>query len=464
MIELNRDLPTVLLSIETASRELDSKLLLGTALAGRGLRAIVGHKEAVKDIACASRRVVWLGKSILNVEDSGTSVAQDLARNESLVIWHHDEGGIYPEQVWETYFLRSHPPHLIARQNCVRVCVWGERQKRVLEREAPELNGSVVATGSPRFDLCAPAFEWVEATAGVEDRVERTPYILVNTRFVMAAPYQGQDWLFREPPRMEDWPEGTTPERVRDLTFSNWRQVVHDFAEFVSLVKELALAHGDHTLVLRPHPSENLNFYREVFRPFPNVHVTRDHNVTYWIRGARMVVHCKCTTGIEAALAGRPVLHFWPNPENDLNGGEEVAREAGWLATSIPDALQRSSRILDGHVETQKWSPSARELLQNLSGPAIPRIVDETIAVLDAHGINGSDVVFPPGERRKPLANLRRRFGRSRLDYVTSKRGRLEPTQVERIVAGCGEHGFGRVEIRRITRRFVVLEPSEHAG
>ena len=48
------DFPAVLFPIETLTRELDSKLVMASALAAKGCRAIVGHKEPMKEIGGAS--------------------------------------------------------------------------------------------------------------------------------------------------------------------------------------------------------------------------------------------------------------------------------------------------------------------------------------------------------------------------------------------------------------------------
>ena len=96
------------------------------------------------------------------------------------------------------------------------------------------------------------------------------------------------------------------------MFFSQWQQAVHDFADLVMFVKELALSHPERTVILRPHPSESMVFYQQAFYQFKNVEVRRDQSVLDWIREADLVVHSNCTTGIEAVLAGRPVLNLLP--------------------------------------------------------------------------------------------------------------------------------------------------------
>ena len=121
----------------------------------------------------------------------------------------------------------------------------------------------------------------------------------------------------------------------------------------------------------------------------------RDKSVLNWIRSAAMVIHSNCTTGIEAVLADRPVLNLLPDRDGRDDLDLEVAREAGVVATSIPDALQKIESILTGTALPPTWSTHATAILNNLRALAIPMMVKETLGVFHEHGISSSDVAFP---------------------------------------------------------------------
>ena len=81
IMKLNGDLPAVLFPIEIGTREFDSKLVMASALAARGCRAIVGHKEAIKFIARSSKNVVWQGKSLFDAKAVDETVDQLLSND-----------------------------------------------------------------------------------------------------------------------------------------------------------------------------------------------------------------------------------------------------------------------------------------------------------------------------------------------------------------------------------------------
>src|SRR5689334_25290567 len=104
---MTTNLPTILIPIEIVTRELTSKLLLASALAAEGFRTVVGHKEAVSGIGVESKGVIWHGKSLLARLDagprwgSGPRVVDSLLENESAVLFHQEEGGIFARDQWE---------------------------------------------------------------------------------------------------------------------------------------------------------------------------------------------------------------------------------------------------------------------------------------------------------------------------------------------------------------------------
>jgi surface carbohydrate biosynthesis protein len=449
--------PTVLFPIEIGTRELDSKLVMASALAAEGCRSIVGYKEALKAIAQLSRGVVWQGKSLFSSK-TRDHVADDLISRDSAIMFLHDEGGIHQVSAWKQNVLKKHRVDDLRTRDISRVCVWGERQKEVISEFAAELSGVLVVTGSPRFDLCHPKFSWLVDAQDQKEIATCTPFILICTRFVNAAHAEGQEVPFLRRMYSTGWPESFDASAIADVVFTQWQQAVHDFADLVVLVKEIALAYPNYTLVLRPHPSENLTFYRQAFSRFKNVTVRRDKSVLNWIRSAALVIHSNCTTGIEAVLAGRPVLNLLPASAGRVGLDLEVAREAGSVATSIPDALEKIGAILAGELPTQAWSTHAKAILNNLKVEAIPAMVKETLAVLHERGISASDVTLPA---KRPLrAALKGLARRPRTNaYVASKRGSLNADHVEALIAGCKTNRIGSGSVRHIAEQYVVVEP-----
>ena len=175
---------------------------------------------------------------------------------DSAIMFIHDEGGMHQVKAWEHHVLKTHRIEHLRKSRMNRVCVWGERQKALLSSYATELSDCIVTTGSPRFDLCRPRFHWVTEQKAKEKREKYGPYILMCTRFGTANHSQGTDDPFRRKMNPVLWPEDLGQAGIAEVWYAKWHRDVHDFADFVVLIKEMATNNTRHTIVVRPHPSE----------------------------------------------------------------------------------------------------------------------------------------------------------------------------------------------------------------
>jgi hypothetical protein len=274
----------------------------------------------------------------------------------------------------------------------------------------------------------------------------------------MAAHSQGQGDPFQRKLNPALWPKSLDQQSISDLWFSKWQRDVHDFADFVVFTKELSHNFPHYTIVLRPHPSESLTFYKQAFTYFKNVTVTRDDSVLPWIRAADLVVHSNCTTGIEAVLAERPVVNLLPACEGRTELDVEVAREAGYVAGSIAEAVGKAQDFLRGEEPNHQWSPHAKVILSNLTQNAVPKVTAETLSVLKEQSIATSHVSLPKDARIRD--SVRRWVKGSGTSYASSKRGPLNATEVESIVHGYRREFGAGGRIAHLTKYYVVLDPA----
>ena len=460
---LDKNFPTILFSIEIAARELDSKLVMASALAKQGCRSIVGHKEVIREIARNSRNVVWQGKSIFSSR-SDEHIADRLISNDSVIMYISDEGAMHQADAWVEQTLQKHCVNLLRTREVGRLCVWGARQMDTIAKHAPELQRVLAVTGSARFDLCLPEYSWVTENHVQELSDEIGPYILVCTRFGAIAHAKGMGAPFQN--RLNNNFKNLTTDSERKTAinqwFNKWRQDTLDFAEFITLIKQLAQSCPDYRILLRPHPSESVDFYNSAFSSIKNVAVKREGNVLPWIRGAALVLHSNCTTGIEAVLAGRPTVNFLP-PTADRSGMDvEVAREAGVEVSSIGDALESIAKLLAGEEYNHNWSGHAESMLHNLSHESVPILTRETVNILKQKGIDSSSVKYP---NEKHLRHGSRRIldkinpSKQSDDYVKLKRGEISAEHVEMIISGCKSRGIGCGNVSHLTKRYTVIEP-----
>ncbi len=455
-MKMKNDTPTVILPVETITRELDSKLAIASALASMGLQSIVGHKDALTVVGNRSKRITWQGKGLF-ADDPKHGLWRPLSKNKSAAMFMHDEGGIFPENVWVDNMLQKHRIHQLRDISVNTVCLWGALQKQVIAKQAPELASTLAVTGCPRFDLCGTNYSWIESAANETIHSTHQPYILMCSRFTSIAHDESIQNPFTRKVNPNIWPKAMSLQDVSELWYTSWQRDVHDFADFVVAVKEIAKTNPDYTIVLRPHPSESLDFYKEALKPFKNIQVIRSGSVLGWIRSAEVVVHTNCTTGVEAILAGRPTINFLPDTVPRENLDKAVSREAGMVTRSIEETVERVSEIVNGGDFPQVWSDRAKSILLNLETDSIPVLAKETRRCIDSAGITASKVTLPSRESVKPTGKVDNKKTLS--PYTASKRIPLEREYIESFIDGCISNNLGSGKVGYSTERLVVIEP-----
>jgi surface carbohydrate biosynthesis protein len=286
---------------------------------------------------------------------------------------------------------------------------WGEalrdafRLARVLPLERLHL------TGCPRFDYYTPAWADLRPPA-------RRKHILVNTNFSVANPRFAGGASSDRAALREVGMEDDYIDRLQEQN----RRLMSDMIELtVRLARDLPERH----FVVRPHPFERQEAYRDALSGHANVEVDGEGPVLDALRGAHALLHCNCGTAVEALMLGLPPLTpDWlntdfmrshaplpskasrrvgsyeemrdllasPDPAAGLplrqiyadavqpyfhrNDGRAAERVAEVLGTQCSDGPRRSAATsLRGSYETPRASQRLQALTANMVGSALVR-------------------------------------------------------------------------------------------
>jgi hypothetical protein len=112
------------------------------------------------------------------------------------------------------------------------------------------------------------------------------------------------------------------------------------FDYFLEMVPALAKACPQHTIVVRPHPSEKRDTWQQAVAGVANVKVVAEGNVVPWILAADLLIHNGCTTAIEAYLLGKMAVAYQPatSEDFDLQLPNLLSHRAFDLAALLDDA------------------------------------------------------------------------------------------------------------------------------
>jgi surface carbohydrate biosynthesis protein len=334
--------PWLLLPVEVKVREFHAKVLQAAVAAERGFDVVLGEQNALQRGLGELPRGIVVDKSVDRAKVPIFRRAGGFGNR--LASWC-EEGLVYRDR--DTYLHERVQPQSLAQVD--RFFAWGDVQRGDILRKAPDAASKVLVTGHPRFDLLRPDLRAVHDADVADIRRRFGRYLLVATNFSRFNHFMGYDFWIAALQR-----RGTISTDAELAFFRRWRDYIEVlYRGFVAVIPALRRAFPDHTIVVRPHPSENHDRWRQEMAGLDNVAVVFEGNAIPWIAGCEAMIHNSCTTGVEAYLLDRPTIAYRPATDAILDSHlphalSEQAANQDELVTRLTTAFGGGFRAPDG--------------------------------------------------------------------------------------------------------------------
>jgi len=307
----------LLIPVENQVRELDPKLLLASIAARQGFSSVIGSRRELEFRIDSYPKSIYLSKSMTRRSLIFFRLARKFGHD--IVTWDEEALVHLPP---ETYFSRRLHPEAI--KHVSHLFAWG-RDNVELWQQYDHLPADIPIhnTGNPRNDMLRP-----EMHPFYEDEVQalRQQYgnfLLVNTNFNHVNAF-GPDMNLLQP---VNTPDGVAKfgraarGMSRDYAQGLWDHKHAVFKSFQRLIPKLDQAFPDLNIVIRPHPTERHDVYKEIADQCSRVHVTNKGNVVPWILATKAVLHNGCTTGVESFVMGVPAISYREAVDDKYDNG-----------------------------------------------------------------------------------------------------------------------------------------------
>jgi hypothetical protein len=182
-----------------------------------------------------------------------------------------------------------------------------------------------------------------------------------------------------------------SPETVDEQELGMAKHRFALFHHFQEMVAEVARAFPTHTVLLRPHPSENHEIWKQAGKGCPNVQVHFEGHVTPWLLASDAIIHNSCTTGLEGYLLNRPVFAFQPVTSKRFD--KQLPNSVSQQATSSKELIDLleialSSNTLPPKNGSFEKTQLVEQYLAFLNGPfASEQIVDTLENFVDSYSL-----------------------------------------------------------------------------
>jgi surface carbohydrate biosynthesis protein len=289
----------LLFPVETIVRELDYRLILAVLCARPDWQIIFGHHVHLVRVARNIKNAVVL------LKDTWGNLYDIYKKNNIRVIHLDEEGGIYPgsKQNWGNFLQDRLDINKLREKDYV--CTWGSFQKKYYQAFNSACSNNIVATGNPRFELGSLKYRklYSDEFKKIQKRYGRI--ILINTNFV-SNNCAGPDESFKM------YKVDSENIDLRNLYFDEYLYSESNKTNYINLINKLSGFFTNHTIVLRPHPSENIHTYETFFKYIPRAVVTREGTLNAWLLASEVLIHNGCTTAVEGYQCGMPIVNYMP--------------------------------------------------------------------------------------------------------------------------------------------------------
>lgn len=285
------------ITVEIASRELESKTFLSCCAAKEGFDVYVGTEDMIRRLAFLGKPGILMDKSIHSEYPPLFNRMKKLGYRIAV----NDEEGLClnPKQ----YGLFNLTPAV--EQTVDTFFAWGSMQRDIFVKHLPCMADNVHITGNPRLDILHPSLRKFHDKGVQEIKKKYGQFILINTRFSTCNNPIGGEAV------KERFLTGKHGPNI-DYLMKRYEADEQLFDEFFDSLKKLCTQYPDKTFVLRPHPSEKMDPWLDLATQFPNLKVVREGNVHKWILASSMLIQNGCTTAIEAFLLDTPCICYRP--------------------------------------------------------------------------------------------------------------------------------------------------------
>lgn len=368
------------LPIESKVREFDAKILIALEALQNDYIVIIGSKSMM-------RYMKFLHKGILFYKDSSAPMEQRFKNFKKIghkIIVHDEEG--FVQMNWDDYCktrINFDTLKYVDKYLC-----WGNEQFKAIEQAKININKnlSMVKVGHPRIDLLRNPIRNYNFDKSINGKM-----ILINTKLGEYNHQKGETaWIDIMKNHNMIQSESFLKLKMEQVSY---KKSLMEY--YINLINSISGKYKDCKIILRPHPVENVDKWKELTRDLSNVIVTNEKPIGYWIHQSDLVIHTGCTTALEAFIMDKPVITF--KPIDDKRFEVPLPDSISLKATNEEQCVELISKLMNNDYDYDTYKKNGNEILckniESLKGEFAYKKIVEELDKLEVQPVNFSFIL-----------------------------------------------------------------------
>lgn len=333
----------IYIPVEVKNREFNSRLLLASYAVENGFDVVIGDQRKLTMLLDSLPCGIYFDKSL----SKNKLKRYEYLKSSEWVLASIDEEGLMSRNNKERYLTQRHSAKSLSLTDLI--FTWGKEEKDIILEQYPEFSDKIFPTGNPRIDLLSAQYNSEYSAAANQLREKYGDYLLFPSSFSVNHAL-GHDGFFKN---LENLGR-ITSDAEKQAYIKKHEFFARTFKKYVGLVDVVSKMYAHMTIIVRPHPSEDMSFWVEEFKDHDNVQVIRDGAITPWVMASNAVIHSSCTTGIEARALHKPVISYLPYTDHEYV--KHISNELSVICHSEEDVLCALTDALNNHQSSLESS------------------------------------------------------------------------------------------------------------
>ncbi len=266
------------------------------------------------------------------------------------------------------------------------ILAWGENHKGIICDFYPDSEKKIKITGSSRMDLLRPEFAKFNKAKSSLLKEKWGPYILIPSAFSGAININGSDFLFNHFKLSNSLVGKKTTESEINFFKKREEHSRRNLDQFSKAIVKMANIFKKYNIIIRPHPSDDHEYWNKLSKELNNVHVIYTHTVRDWITGCEVMVHNNCTSGLEGYILQKPIIQYSPYVDEEME--RNIKNAENFKVETEDDLFSALNEILNNKIKISHDTSLLNEHISSLEGKMASEKIVDSLNSLDVNEVD----------------------------------------------------------------------------